>query len=122
MSESLNSQSASVLRALWFRYLDTVASSRPLLHRYCLRLTGSIFDAEDLLQETLLRGFGAIGRGDFPSERVPDARAYLCRIATNAWIDEQRKRSRARRLSDDSEEMSRETSPITRAAGAALFD
>lgn len=85
-------------------------------------MTGSIFDAEDLLQETLLRGFGSIGRGDFPSERVPDARAYLCRIATNAWIDEQRKRNRSQRLSTPGEETSRETASITQAASAALFD
>ena len=122
MSEPITTDSARALRELWFRYLDTIAPIRPLLHRYCLKLTGSIFDAEDLLQETLLRGFGAIGRGDFPSERVPDARAYLCRIATNAWIDEQRKRSRVRKSSEQSEEITRETSPVTQAAGAALFE
>ena len=122
MNEPLNHETASTLRGLWFRYLDTVAPHRPQLHRYCLKLTGSIFDAEDLLQETLLRGFGAIGRGDFPSERVPDARAYLCRVATNAWIDEQRRRSRAQRLSGEGEEATRESTPITQAASAALFE
>ena len=121
MSEPLDTATASALRALWFRYLDTVAQHRSILHAYCLKLTGSIFDAEDLLQETLLRGFGAIGRGDFSSERVPDARAYLCRIATNAWIDEQRKRSRVQKLTER-EDTTRETAPITQAASAALFD
>lgn len=35
MSEPLNTETASALRALWFRYLDTVAPHRPLLHVYC---------------------------------------------------------------------------------------
>jgi RNA polymerase sigma-70 factor (ECF subfamily) len=124
MSEPITNDSARALRALWFGYLDTIAPFRPLLHRYCLKLTGSIFDAEDLLQETLLRGFGAIGRGEFPSEVVPDARAYLSRVATNAWIDEQRKRGRAQKwaaMSDDLES-GRETPPLTSAAGTALFE
>lgn len=123
MSGPITSKSASELRALWFRYLDTVAPFRPQLHAYCLRLTGSVFDAEDLLQETLLKGFGTIGRGEFASEVVPDARSYLCRIATNAWIDEQRKLARAARHAAQmgSEQSRLQSPPITPAAGSALF-
>jgi hypothetical protein len=57
-------QMARQLREAWFRYLDTIEPIRPSLHRYCRRITRDIWDAEDLLQETLLKGFGAIGRGD----------------------------------------------------------
>src|SRR5690348_10951317 len=123
MSGPITTASARELRALWFRYLDTVAPFRPRLHAYCLKLTGSIFDAEDLLQETLLRGFGTIGRGEFSSEAVPDARAYLCRIATNAWIDEQRKLARAGRYATETaeEQSSHQPPPITQSAGSALF-
>jgi len=124
MPEAVTDETARALRQLWFDYLDVVQPFRPKLHAYCIRLTGSIFDAEDLLQDTLLKGFGSIGRAERPSESVPDARAYLCRIATNAWIDEQRRRTRASRAADmaDDEAEVRETSPITVAASTRLFE
>jgi RNA polymerase sigma-70 factor (ECF subfamily) len=97
---------------------------RPRLYRYCLKLTGSIFDAEDLLQETLLKGFGSVGSGIFVNQTAPDSRAYLCRIATNAWIDVQRRRMRAERAAamTPDERTTRETPPVTTSAGAALFE
>jgi RNA polymerase sigma-70 factor (ECF subfamily) len=124
VTEPLDDEAARALRALWFRYLDTIEPIRPRLYRYCQKLTGSIFDAEDLLQETLLKGFGSIGSGVFVNQPAPDARAYLCRIATNAWIDTQRKRMRAERAATmtQAEETTRETPPLTPAAGAALFE
>ena len=85
---------ARQLRTAWFTYLDTIEPVRPALYRYCRRLTRDVWDAEDLLQETLLRGFGAIGRGDLHGDdsRVKDTRAYLFRIATNLWIDQLRRK------------------------------
>jgi RNA polymerase sigma-70 factor, ECF subfamily len=84
---------AQQLRTAWFTYVDTIEPVRPALYRYCRRLTGEVWEAEDLLQETLLRGFGAIGRGDLygDSSRVKDTRAYLFRVATNLWIDQLRR-------------------------------
>ena len=84
---------ARQLRTAWFTYLDTIEPVRPALYRYCRRLTRDVWEAEDLLQETLLRGFGAIGWGDLhgDSSRVKDTRAYLFRIATNLWIDQLRR-------------------------------
>jgi RNA polymerase sigma-70 factor, ECF subfamily len=92
--EPFSDETAKLLRAAWFRYLDTVGETRPALYRYCRRMTGNIWDAEDLLQETLLRGFGTIGRGDVTSKaaQVKGPRAYLFRIATNLWIDQVRRR------------------------------
>jgi RNA polymerase sigma-70 factor, ECF subfamily len=60
------------------------------LFGYCLRLCGQPSDAEDLLQETLLRGLRA-------QDRLRDAdrvRPWLFTIATNAWRDRQRARGR----------------------------
>jgi RNA polymerase sigma-70 factor (ECF subfamily) len=124
MTEPLDDEAARTLRALWFRYLDTIEPIRPRLYRYCLKLCGSIFDAEDLLQETLLKGFGSIGSGVFVNQPAPDARAYLCRIATNAWIDTQRKRMHAERAANmiPVEGATRDTPTLTPAAGAALFE
>jgi RNA polymerase sigma-70 factor (ECF subfamily) len=62
----------------------SVAPLREALHRYCRRLTGNVWDAEDLLQETLARAFAQAGRTHRPIE---NAMAWLTRIATNAYVD-----------------------------------
>ena len=36
---------------------------RPRLHRYCARMTGSVIDGEDVLQEALLKAVEALPRG-----------------------------------------------------------
>jgi RNA polymerase sigma-70 factor (ECF subfamily) len=124
MADELPNDAARTLRALWFGFLDEIEPVRPKLHAYCLRLTGSIFDAEDLVQETLIRGFGAIGQGDVAGGASPlmNARAYLSRVASNLWIDAQRRRGREPGPGDDTGASSPEATIITRAAGAALFD
>ena len=35
--------------------MDLMAEVRPELHRYCARMTGSVFDGEDIVQETLAK-------------------------------------------------------------------
>ena len=45
------------LRTAWHRYVDMLVPLRPDLHRYCRRLAGNVWDAEDLVQDTLLRTF-----------------------------------------------------------------
>jgi RNA polymerase sigma-70 factor, ECF subfamily len=50
----VSDETAKLLRAAWFRYLDTVGETRPVLYRYCRRMTGNIWDAEELLPDTLL--------------------------------------------------------------------
>jgi RNA polymerase sigma-70 factor (ECF subfamily) len=77
------------LRAAWQRYVDLLAPLRPALHGYCRRLTGNLWDAEDLAQETLLRAFGTLGS---LHQTVENPRAYLFRAATHAWIDTLRRR------------------------------
>ena len=83
-------------RERWFRFLDVVSPTIGELHGFCRRLTHTVWDAEDLLQETLLKGFGMTARGDLHGDgsAVRNAKAYLFRIATNHWIDQQRKARR----------------------------
>jgi RNA polymerase sigma-70 factor, ECF subfamily len=129
MADPITEESARTLRKFWFDYLDSLGSIRPRLHACCLKLTGSVWDAEDLVQDTLLRGFAIIGRADMNPGRDPGGRArrwfdkpeaYLCRIATNLWIDRVR---RARRETPaEFEPGAHMSEPLTRAAGAALFE
>ena len=98
MEDALTDATARALRTAWFTYVDAVEPLRTPLHAYGLRLTGNVWDAEDLVQETLLKGFAMIGRGDLhgPGSPVADTRAYMFRTATNLWIDAQRRRARER--------------------------
>jgi RNA polymerase sigma-70 factor, ECF subfamily len=50
------------------RFLDLVAEVRPDLHRYCARMTGSVADGEDIVQETLARAYYALVAWDSPSK------------------------------------------------------
>ena len=63
---------------------------RPQLHRYCARMTGSVIDGEDVLQEALLKAVEASPQTPLPTN--PDG--WLFRIAHNAAIDFLRRRAR----------------------------
>ena len=71
-----------------FRLL--VENHRRELHAHCYRMLGSLHDAEDALQDTLLRAWRGLpefsGRGSL--------RGWLYRIATNACLDAISRRSR----------------------------
>ncbi len=75
-------------------FLTLVASLRPELHRYCARLTGSVIEGEDIVQETLARGFYALSL----QTEVPPLRPWLFRIAHNVAMDFLK--SHGRRLTD----------------------
>src|ERR1700759_2185147 len=64
---------------------------RAQLLRYCTRLTGDAASGEDLEQETMARSFDALCRICGGPLNI---KAYLFRVATNLWIDRQRKRKR----------------------------
>jgi len=64
-------------------FLQLVGDVRPELHRYCARLTGSVIEGEDIVQETLARAFYALS---INPENIP-LRPWLFRIAHNAALD-----------------------------------
>jgi RNA polymerase sigma-70 factor (ECF subfamily) len=65
------------------QFLAIVGGVRPELHRYCARLTGSVIEGEDIVQETLAKAFYALSL----SAEVPPLRPWLFRIAHNAALD-----------------------------------
>lgn len=72
-----------VLAAAREQFLALVDTLRPDLHRYCARLTGSVIEGEDIVQETLARAFYTLSL--WPE--VPPLRPWLFRIAHNAAMD-----------------------------------
>lgn len=72
------------LRASWHAFVDATAPHRAALHAYCRRLTGNLWDAEDLVQDTLVRAHAQWGV-TFPP--IDNPKSYLLRTATNVWID-----------------------------------
>jgi RNA polymerase sigma-70 factor, ECF subfamily len=65
------------------RFLQLVAELRPELHRYCARMTGSIADGEDVVQDTLARAYYELSA----LKELPAMRSWLFRIAHNRALD-----------------------------------
>jgi RNA polymerase sigma-70 factor, ECF subfamily len=63
---------------------------RPKLHRYCARMTGSVIDGEDVVQEVLVKAIAASPE----RESITDPKSWLFRIAHNAALDFLRSRAR----------------------------
>lgn len=63
---------------------------RRYLHIHCYRMLGSVLDAEDAVQETLLRGWKAISR----FKRRSSLRTWLYSIATRVCLDLIRRQKR----------------------------
>ena len=72
------------------RFLELVAEIRPELHRYCARLTGSVVEGEDIVQETLAKAYYAISM----APEMPPLRPFLFRIAHNTALDALRRHDR----------------------------
>jgi RNA polymerase sigma-70 factor (ECF subfamily) len=81
------------------QFLQMVAGVRPELHRYCARLTGSVIEGEDIVQDTLAKAFYALSQ----AAEVPPLRPWLFRIAHNTALDFLK--SHGRKLTDLRDDM-----------------
>ena len=78
-------------------YQRLVEAHRGELHAHCYRMLGSTHDAEDALQEAMLRSWKAIDRFEGRSS----VKSWLYRISTNTCLDTIQKRPKQRVLPID---------------------
>lgn len=74
----------------WGRFVEVIGPFRSQLWSYCRKLTGSPWDAEDLMQDTLLKSFASLSALSHRQQPL-QAKAFLFRVATNHWIDQCRR-------------------------------
>lgn len=74
--------------ARYLAFLETIAHLRPSLHRYCSRMTGSVLDGEDIVQDALFQAYRKLDTFDDERPLAP----WLFRIAHNRCIDFLRRR------------------------------
>lgn len=84
---SVSATGPTAARAAFDRLLGEL---RPRLHRYCARMTGSVIDGEDVVQEALVKAIEAFS--ETPAIDKPEA--WLFRIAHNTALDFLRRRAR----------------------------
>ncbi len=86
-----NSHAASApgpFEARYLAFLETITHLRPSLHRYCSRMTGSVMDGEDVVQDALFEAYRKLDQYDDSRPLAP----WLFRIAHNRCIDFLRRR------------------------------
>src|ERR1700757_2837945 len=74
--------------ARYLAFLETITNLRPSLHRYCSRMTGSVLDGEDVVQDALFEAYRKLDQYDDSRPLTP----WLFRIAHNRCIDFLRRR------------------------------
>jgi RNA polymerase sigma-70 factor, ECF subfamily len=83
MSETEHLIPSGPYEARYRAFLETITQLRPSLHRYCARMTGSIMDGEDVVQEALFEAYRKLDKFDESRPLKP----WLFRIAHNRCID-----------------------------------
>jgi RNA polymerase sigma-70 factor, ECF subfamily len=80
--------STGLFDARYKTFLETMRQLRPRLHRYCARMTGSVLDGEDIVQEALFEAYRKLDTFEEGRALSP----WLFRIAHNRCIDFLRRR------------------------------
>ena len=88
MDNRRDTQAPGPFDARYLAFLETIAQLRPRLHRYCSRMTGSVMDGEDVVQDALFEAYRKLDQYDDSRPLTP----WLFRIAHNRCIDFLRRR------------------------------
>jgi hypothetical protein len=83
MSTQPDFEAIGLFEARYVAFLETITHLRPRLHRYCARMTGSVLDGEDVMQEAVFEAYRKLDR--FDDSRRSTARSgqirAICRQA-----------------------------------------
>ena len=88
MENQRDSNASGPFETRYLAFLETITNLRPSLHRYCSRMTGSVLDGEDVVQDALFQAYRKLETFD---ESLPLG-PWLFRIAHNRCIDFLRRR------------------------------
>ena len=88
MDHSHDMEANGPFDARYLAFLETITQLRPRLHRYCSRMTGSVMDGEDVVQDALFEAYRKLDQYDDSRPLGP----WLFRIAHNRCIDFLRRR------------------------------
>lgn len=88
MSNSEYTTEPGPFEARYLAFLETITQLRPALHRYCARMTGSVLDGEDVVQDALFEAYRKLDQFDDSRPLKP----WLFRIAHNRCVDFLRRR------------------------------
>src|SRR5436309_6769864 len=89
MDHTRDMEASGPFEARYLAFLETITQLRPRLHRYCSRMTGSVLDGEDIVQDALFEAYRKLDQFDDSRPLAP----WLFRIAHNRCIDFLRHRS-----------------------------
>lgn len=64
----------------------------PLLKRYCHAIASSPWEAEDLMQETMLRWHASTIKNKEKEKQTTISKAFIYKMAVHTWIDQLRKK------------------------------
>jgi RNA polymerase sigma-70 factor (ECF subfamily) len=88
MSIRPDADAGGLFEARYLAFLETITHLRPRLHRYCSRMTGSVLDGEDVVQDALFQAYRKLDTFDDQRPLAP----WLFGIAHNRCIDFLRRR------------------------------
>lgn len=88
MDSQSNAATPGIFDARYLAFLETISQLRPRLHRYCSRMTGSVLDGEDVVQDALFEAYRKLDKYDDSRPLAP----WLFQIAHNRCIDLLRRR------------------------------
>src|SRR3981189_1766425 len=83
MDNPRDMEASGPFEARYLAFLGTITQLRPRLHRYCSRMTGSVLDGEDVVQDALFEAYRKLDQYDDSRPLTP----WLFRIAHNRCID-----------------------------------
>ena len=88
VNDGQSAEGSGPFEARYVAFLETISTLRPSLHRYCARMTGSVMDGEDVVQEALFAAYRKLETFDESRPMKP----WLFRIAHNRCVDFLRRR------------------------------